>query len=181
MGGHDGPVLGEHRRLRLSTVCQLLPIRPKIRQHGPDRHHQNGHYQPTGDPGTIPTREQHGGRYRTTDVGGHALWKRRAGGHPTVVVDAEQPGSNQRQGQGRVHSVRVLLQPGVPRQGGGRIRLAPHHQDAGGRRGHTVDAILHIVRRAVLLVLSGVKKRVHDRQEEDSSDENRKPSTSDQV
>jgi len=75
----------------------------------------------------------------------------------------------------------VLLQPRLPRQGGGRLRLAPHHQDSGGRRGHTLDAVRPVVHGTVLLVLSGAQKGVHDRQEKDGGNQKRKPATSDQV
>lgn len=84
-------------------------------------------------------------------------------------------------GAGRVKGVPVLLQPRVPGQSGGRLRLASHHQDPGGRRGHTVDVVRRLVHGAVLLVLSRVEERVHDRQEEDRSGQKRKPANGDQV
>jgi len=75
----------------------------------------------------------------------------------------------------------VLLQPCLPGQSGGRLRLAPHDQDPGGRRSHTLDIVCHILHCAVLLVLSGAQKGVHDRQEKDGGDQKRKPSTRNQV
>lgn len=81
---------------------------------------------------------------------------------------------------GKPH-IPVLLQPRIPGQSGGRVRLAPYHQNAGSRRGNTVDAVFRVVRRPVLLVLSGVEKGIHDRQEENGSHQNRKFTISDQV
>jgi len=65
----------------------------------------------------------------------------------------------------------VLLQSRVPGQGGSRIQLAPHYQNPGGRRGHTLDVVYRIVRCTMLLVLSRVEKGIYGRQEKNGSGE----------
>jgi len=173
MGGHGGPIPGEHRRVRIPAVRQLYPVRPEIRSRGLGRHHRVRQHQPAGDQRTVPARQRHGGgggngRGTAFAVGGRTH-RRRDTGH------VNNTGTN------RTESVPVLLQPRVPGQGGGRIRLAPHHQDTGGRRGHTVDAVHRVVRRTVLLVLSRVETGIHGRQEENSGGQNRKSATCHQV
>lgn len=184
MGGHGGPVPGEHRRVRVPAVRQLHPVRAEVRLRRVEGHHPVRDDQPAGDQGTVPARQRHRHRIATGADGrrhdgcaGRGPARRSARGRSGGDADGRRSVPRNR----RPESVPVLLQPRVPGQSCGRVRLAPHHQDPGGRRGHTLDTVFRVVRGALLLVLSGVEKRVHDRQEKNGGGQKRKSPTRDQV